>query len=74
MTGYMCKRHFIHNQYGVGVDETIVRRKEREAAREQLVPRRRVANLTTVRSSRKGKEVHPNYKTMDIIEYAGIRQ
>ena len=42
--------------------------------KEQLAPRKRSVKKTTARPSRKGKEVRPNYKTMDIIECAAIRQ
>ena len=52
--GYTRKRHFIQNEYGVGVDETILKRKEKEAAKEQSAPRRKSVKKTTARPSRKG--------------------
>ena len=71
--GYTHRRHFVQNEYGVGVDETILRRKEKEAAKEQSAPRRKSVKQTTARPSRKGKAVFPSYKNMYIIEYAAIR-
>ena len=72
--GYTRKRHFIQNEHGVGVDETIIAREAREAARGPAVRGRRAPKVTSSKPSRKGKETRPNYKTMDLIQYAGIRQ
>ena len=72
--GYTRKRHFVQNEYNVGVDETIIAREAREAARGPVVRGRRAPKLTTVKPPRKGKETRPNYKTMDLIEYARICQ
>src|SRR3954470_302718 len=54
---------------GTSIDETEVSREAREAARMAEVEKK-----TKRTASRKGKQSRPNYKAMDSIQYASIRQ